>query len=689
MKSYNLLIPLLALGIITSCTTDPKVQSRNWVSKGDKYAERNKNTEASIMYRRALQKDAKNALAWYKLGLLDLKTGKPGEARGAFIRVTDLSEASAAGNLSKDQIEDAYTKTGDIDYLAFLSSLGKGQENAQKEFRKELRATAKKLNQKYPKTFDAYREMGLYDWATALKRKLDEDADDRRDPPTALQSALTNFLAADQLRPYDPTLGFAIVSTYFDTNHPEQAEQYAKQLIARNKAENRVYDTLWRYYFTSKRLDDAEQVRKQEVAQNPKSAQAWLRLASHYAAAHRKDDMTATLNKLTSDLKTFPNAYMLVGDFYYANYDLGSAVASYQQGEKSDASNRAKYLKKEAEALSFAGKYDEAAKRISEVLRQSPKDAEAIAMNASLILNHAKPAEADGIIAQLQPLLAKTPGDQVDQATILHFNLGRAYALKGDPQSTDQARLQFQEVINLRSAAQRAPYIPALMALSEMELQRGENPTAIEHAEQILRLAPLNVTAHLVRTMGLINMGEYDKARTELDALLKYDPKSKDARFQLARLDLAQKRYADADSEFQALQSVNDPRGFSGILESKVRQGKAPDAIQMIQAQLAKSPNQVAYRDALANLYFGTRQYANALLEYRKLLDQNPNEDARARVVWTIRVGRVVAQLGRQQRSFRRFQQGSANGAKRSSPAAGNRNTAGSDRKGRGCAEDL
>lgn len=655
MKRFQWLAVLALLGMLASCKTDPK----SYVEKGNKYFERDKLKEASIMYRHALQADGKNAMAWYKLGQLDMKLGNIPDARGAFIRVTDLVEGGSPSGLPPDSIEDAYTKTGDIDYLAFIGALERKQPNQIKEFRKELKDCSKKLSARFPNTFNAYRIAGLYDWTRALSTKIVDPDEQPSDPKALLDAALDNFLKADHLKPYDPSLGFAIVSTYFDTRQNDQAVAYAKGMIAQKKADHRVYDSLWRYYYATGHADLAEGVRKQQTEANPKDAQAWLRLAANYATAHRPQEMTAALNRLTSDLKTFPNGYMLVGDFYYSNYHLKEAAEQYRQGLKVDAANKVTYQKKTAEALSLEGKYDEASNTIAEVLKEDPKDPEAIAMNASLQLNHAKPADADKIIAELQPLLGKTPGEKVEQATVIHFNLGRAYALKGDPQSLDQARLQLQEVLNIRTTAQRPPYVPALMALAQMELQRGENPNAVEHAETILRVAPLNIGAHLIRTMALANMGEHDKARKELEAILKYQPKSTDARFQMARLNLMEKKYPEAEAEFTELIKMNDPRGFSGLLDSKVRQGRTDEAIQMVQAQLGKTPNSPGLQNALANLYYSSNKFSEASGVFRKLMDQNPNAEPPVRETWALFMGECLRRTGDMNAAMAAFNQAS------------------------------
>src|SRR5579884_4433677 len=107
MKSRKLLPVLLALlGAAASCSRDPKTL----VANGNKYFERQKYHEASIMYRRALQKDRKNAEAWYRLGLVDLRTGQFGDAAGALTRAAQLDPSNS----------DASSKLADLYFAASI-----------------------------------------------------------------------------------------------------------------------------------------------------------------------------------------------------------------------------------------------------------------------------------------------------------------------------------------------------------------------------------------------------------------------------------------------------------------------------------------------------------------------------------------------------------------------------------------
>ncbi|MEO8024959.1 MAG: tetratricopeptide repeat protein, partial [Bryobacteraceae bacterium] len=74
MKRYCFAVILTLLLLLTSsCSRDPKVQAQRFLTNGNKFFEKGKYQEASIMYRRALQKDRLYGEAYYRLGLNELK----------------------------------------------------------------------------------------------------------------------------------------------------------------------------------------------------------------------------------------------------------------------------------------------------------------------------------------------------------------------------------------------------------------------------------------------------------------------------------------------------------------------------------------------------------------------------------------------------------------------------------------
>ena len=328
----------------------------------------------------------------------------------------------------------------------------------------------------------------------------------------------------------------------------------------------------------------------------------------------RKEEMVSALARLTNDTKTFPEAHMLVGDYYLRIRDFGNALQNYELGQKENGKNKRAYQKKMVEVLGTQGKFDQASKIVADLLKQDSKDPETIAMHATLLLQTGDRKQIKSVIGELQPLVSKMPG-----STTLHFNLGRAYMAAGDPQSADLARMQFLDALKIEPR-----YVPARLALAELQLMRNESAKAVQTAEEIIAMDQTNLTARLIRANGLMSMRENAKAREELNIALKMYPKSNDARFSLANLNFLDRRYQEAEADSIVLMQANDPRGLPLIMEAKVGQGQWPQAIKFADDQLRQAPDRDDYRLALAKIYFRAGKYAECAAEYQKLIERNP-----------------------------------------------------------------
>ena len=75
MPSYKVWLLLPILASLAACDSDPRVASRKYLENGNRYFSKAKYKEASLLYRRALKKDAKYAEAWYRLGLTNNQLG--------------------------------------------------------------------------------------------------------------------------------------------------------------------------------------------------------------------------------------------------------------------------------------------------------------------------------------------------------------------------------------------------------------------------------------------------------------------------------------------------------------------------------------------------------------------------------------------------------------------------------------
>src|SRR5215468_368186 len=103
----------LGLLLLTvSCSRDPNVVKLRYLNNGNKYFDKGKYKEASIMYRTAIQKDAKFGPAYYRLALTSIKVGEPVSAVQSLRRAVELLPPGADRTDARVKLADLY-----LDYL--------------------------------------------------------------------------------------------------------------------------------------------------------------------------------------------------------------------------------------------------------------------------------------------------------------------------------------------------------------------------------------------------------------------------------------------------------------------------------------------------------------------------------------------------------------------------------------------
>ncbi|HTS50592.1 MAG TPA: tetratricopeptide repeat protein [Bryobacteraceae bacterium] len=598
MASYKtwLLLPILSL--LIACDSDPRAASRKYLENGNTYFSKGKYKEASLLYRRALKKDARFAEAWHQLGLANNQLGNYADARKDFARAMDLDPADT----------DAMVRLGDLDLLFYAAD-----QKGNKELLADLKDLALRLLKKDKQSYDGLRFSG----ELALIGK-------------DLKTAIQRFEAANQARPYQRELVLALAQALQADGREQRAEELAEETIEHDKAAGAIYDLLYTTYLRRHQPELAEEILQKKIADNPREGAYLMQLAFHYFMTDRRPEMQATLQRLTAAPAVFPDARLQVGDFYARIREFDRALAEFELGEKENPKIRRVYQKKSVEVLASQGRSEPAAGLLNQILGDDPKDTEALALKATLGIARGDPQELRKAISELEPLARKMAANP-----LVHYNLGRAYMASG-PAGLEQAGAQFTETLRIDPR-----HTAALLGLAEVELARGETAQAVAQAEQVLSRDPANLSALLLRAQGWMKMAEYAKARADLSRALAMNPKSSDARFELGQLDLSEERFEEAEGEFQALTDAGDARGLTGAVDCRVRQGRWGQAVQIIQQQLAQEPNSERYRLTLANLLLRAGKYDEAAAQFQMLLKKNPNSEP-----LYLGLGEARAQLG-------------------------------------------
>ena len=584
MKNRKFLAILPLALLVSSCSRDPKAQAQRYLDDGNKFFAKAKYKEASIMYRRALQKDLKFGEAYYRLGLTSLKLASYGDAAKMFRRAVDLlpDNADAASNLAELYL---VASTQDPTHAADLQ--------------KESKELADKLLQANPDSYEGHRLEGQL----AL---LDKD----------MPSAVKEFDQANHAKPYQTDLALAYFQALVSSGRPAEAEKLAREMIDREKAFSPMYDVLYLYYLQQKKTQDAEGVLKRKIENNPKQANYLLQLAGHYFSTGQRPEMDAVIARL-ADEKEHPEGHLVAGDFFLLRLkEFDHAQQQYEAAMKAFPKEKATYQKRMVELFAMTGRNNDANQLLAAIVKENPKDPDAIAMRAALMLQTGNRDQINLAVNDLQSLVTKTP-----QNHQLRFNLARALVAKGD---LDAARLQLEAAIKIRT-----DFVVARELLAKIYLAKGDSARALKEADGIIALDRNNLQARLIRSNSLLGMGDKDKARQELDGIMKAYPQNMDARYQVGYLAWQDKDYRMAEQVFGQLhkENPNDLRGLVGVVETLASQNRLNDAIKEMQASVERESQRRDLKLALANLEVRAERYDDAIQIFQTLLATDPKSN--------------------------------------------------------------
>lgn len=581
MNCARFLLVAAALVVVSGCG-DNEASKKRLIETGNKYFASGKFREASLIYRKVIQKDPRYGEAYYRLALTDLRQGRLGDAIRALRRSVELQPDN----------DDAHSKLGDLYLTLYLADRTRG-----KQLLVDLRDLAGRMLKRNPRSFQGLRMQGYVNVA-------DEE----------WERAISTFRQANQIKPEDPEVLLALVQALYKNGSKAEAEKLARESLEKHKTYLPFYDFLYGIRMSEKNVAAAELLFKEKVANNPKSWDAIHTLAIHYLRVNERPKAVETLTSAAKRTQDFPRGHNQAGDFFYRIGDLNLARDEYEAGSAADSARRVEYQRKIVEILAAQGKNAEAVALADKLVAEFKDDSHSKAIRAALRLRSGKPAEVDEAIKEFQAVLPKMTDNPV-----LRFNLGEAFQSKGD---LEQAKTNFQEAIKVSPN-----YIPPKIALGRIFLRQREFARAQQLADEVLRVNPGFVQPRLIRIEALMGVSDFRTARTELQMLLSKLPNSREAQNLLALVDLAEAKYPDAEKRFRSLADATPPdhRGVFGLAQVYVNTNRVEEAKRLLREELAKKPPYARnVQLALAEIALRTGKSDEAAGIYKALVQDVP-----------------------------------------------------------------
>ncbi len=589
MRTIRVVATVLAciLGLI-SCNSDPNVAKKRYLEMGNKYFDRAKYKEASIMYRRAIEKDKLYGPAYYKLALTDTKQASLQGAVVNFRKAVDL--------LKKDNPDhwDALMHVTDI-YLAFAKD---------PQHLKECETNIGLLLAHDPNSYDAHRMAGDLQYVRAIESLKRAGRDEAK---TQITAAVVEYRKADSIKPGQEAVLMQLAKCSMLQGDAPGAEKMYLQVIDKNKTFQQPYTELYRLYMYQGRKEDGEKLLKTAFQNNPKTYAFLTQLAYHYSLENRRQDMIDVLQQIKQRSKDFPRAYQVVGDFYIRLGDPDAAIREFKEGITRDPVRKATYQKDVMSVLMAQHKRGEAAEINQQILKDNPNDSDARSLEASFLLDKGDVTRA---LSELQSVVTRSPDNAVAR-----YNLGRAHLARGE---WEQARQAFTKAIELRD-----DYMLARLALAQLLVTRGDFDAALKSAGDILKRDRNNKYAELIQSAALMGQKKYPEARSLLNAMLAKTPNAPDVLFQLGVVSLAEGKYKEAQEAFKHTYELNpaNSRGLMGMVETYMAENKPDEAIKALETEAAKAPGRLDVQLALGNTEVRAGRYDLALGYFQHVLD--------------------------------------------------------------------
>jgi tetratricopeptide (TPR) repeat protein len=558
------------------------VSKQGYLAKGNALFAAGKYDDASLNYRKAIQKDLSFGEAYYRLGLTAIKLDQEPLALEAFLHAVQLQP----GNV------DAKERFGDLCLSFYLADRSHPQA---------LYTQIKKISDELiSKNGNSYEGLMLKGYLASTDRKLPQ--------------AIEFFQKALHVNPSNAGVVTELVTLLMQNGQIKEGQDLAMDLIVRQKTSyGPIYDLLYAFYADNNRGPAAENILQIKVKNNPKNADYIVQLARHYSRLEKPVQMQGALRRLLDDPTNFPKAPLQVGDFYLGIRDYNAAIRYYQSGldANPEAKTKLDYQKRSVLALLGMGNKEDAGRLAEQVVKENPTDSEALHLHAGILLDSGKRENADAAVREFQILASQKPRD-----AMLLLQLGQAYRLKGD---LNAARDQFLESIKKQKDLTAARY-----ELAEVSLIQQRPADALQQANQILALRPNDRRARLLRTAAWIATGERSMARGELARLIKEFPRDTEPQLQLGLLAIGERKYSDAIDILSKYRGSGDARVFNGMAAAYLHLQQYDNARAALNEGLKKAPDSPVLLERLADTEALSAHYDSAIEHLQKLLSADP-----------------------------------------------------------------
>jgi tetratricopeptide (TPR) repeat protein len=598
--------PLILAGAVTLTGCGGKEERRaKHMERGKAYLEQADYDKARIEFRNVLQIDPKDAQGYYLSGLVAERQANWGQAFANYSKAVEVAPEHLE---AKTKLGRIHLLTGDTAKAAELAQAVLAARAADSSARTLHAAVLAQQGDVAGATREAKAVLGAnpaeLDAASLLAGLFVKQGDTGQ-----AEQVLRNAIKAN---PRHVPMRLDLANLLVRANRLPEIEPLLQEVAALEPKKYEHQVRLAAYYADMKRVDAAEKVLRDAIAANPDDEQRYLALAQLLA---EKRSPQAAEQELQSVLKDRPKAFKVrlgLAVLYEATNRPDQAERIYREviDLNKTGPDRLKARNQLARLLVAKGDISEAGKLLTEILKDNPRDSEALVTRGRMALQR---EEAQSAIADFRSVLRDQP-DSIEYLSLL----ARAHMAAGERQL---ARESLGRAVELNPRNPQARLLWAdFLALS------NDFDSALKEVNEALKTAPLDPGLLQLKAAILSAKKDVKGAEEAIAKLKGAGPNQALGYYRMGAFYLTEKRYDEAIAEFeQALKKAPDaPEPLLGIVQAFNAQGKAERALARVQEVLRANPKHPHAHLFLAEVFQAQGKQTEAEGAYRKAIEINP-----------------------------------------------------------------
>jgi len=382
-------------------------------------------------------------------------------------------------------------------------------------------------------------------------------------------------------------LPFALSDYFVATNRFVEAERALTELVSRNEKRDAAHVRLAAVQYASKQRATAHQTLRALLDASPHYVAALLLQARFFQAEHRLDEAHRAAHAAVTTDPRSAQAALVDGDVDAALGDAASAVRAYETALTINPRDVAPALA--IARIHIAQGRTLEAVDVAERLRTARPDD----LNARLVLIEAltNAGQRARAIEQAEAAIARWPNVAAPRVA-----LGMLQAAEGH---NDQARGILSKALQLEPTS-----IPAVRALTDLDVRAGRIQSAVARVDNMLRQQPENPALMLLSARTHTASGDQAQAESTLRQLVQADPSNPDGHATLGRFYLTAGRLDEAREQFELI-APTDRTGGASTMVGMIRaaQNRRDEAQQAFEHALEINPRAGIAANNLACLY--------------------------------------------------------------------------------------